>query len=482
MLNFYRRMLLSALLLLLYAFSDNSLVFSKVMLAGSRGTVPKYESISKNTPGVAAKFTEKSSPLVIEINRGVLKPVSIAISMSGADKVLANHISCVVKNDLQSTSFFRAVHEKAFMQELSSANIQPLYKLWNLINAQYLLSAHVNVSGSQLQIVMVLYDIISEKRLGGISIQGSIRNWRKISHIISNYIYEKITGENGYFDTKIMYVALNRARNGQKIHRIALMDQDGFGHRYLTSGATTVLTPRLSPNGRCFTFFAYREKIVNGRRVPISAGLYQGNLQTGKIFLLLQMDGMVYAPRYSPDGRFLLFCLSRKGTSSIFRLNLETKELQRLTRGICIDTSPCLSPDGQFIVFNSDRSGTQQLYVMNADGSNIRRLSYDAGYRYATPVWSPRGDWVAFSKFRNGIFYIGIVHPSGIGERVLASGYMLEGPTWSPNGRVIMYSHQDYSKREKICSVDISGNNRREIETPGDAIDPEWSANMTGLR
>ncbi|MDR3155571.1 MAG: Tol-Pal system beta propeller repeat protein TolB [Holosporaceae bacterium] len=476
MLNFCKKILLPIILLLSYTVSCCFIAFAKKAIAEQNNDLPRHDLAYAGTSLASTKSWKKSPPLIIEVNKGVMRPVSIAMNISSLDKSLTDRILGVIKNDLQSTSLFRAIPETAFMEELASINVQPQYKLWRIINAQYLLNAQVSVAEARVQITLVLYDVVSEKIIGNVSIQGSLKNLRKIAHIAANCIYEKITGESGYFDTKIMYVALSRARNSQKTYKIALMDQDGFGHRYLTNGATTVLTPRLAPNGRWFTFFAYKEKIVNGRRVPISASVYYGNIETGKISPLVQMDGITYAPRHSPDGRFLAFCLSRKGASSIWLLNLMTGEKKRLTRGACIDTSPSFSPDGQRIVFNSDRGGTQQLYIMNIDGSNVRRLSYDVGHRYASPVWSPRGDWIAFTKFRNGVFYIGIVRPDGSGERVLASGYMLEGPTWSPNGRIVMYAQQDYSRREKICSVDITGNNRHEISTPGDAIDPEWSA------
>jgi TolB protein len=255
------------------------------------------------------------------------------------------------------------------------------------------------------------------------------------------------------------------------------MDQDGYNHTFLSSGNTIVLTPRLAPNGRELSFFSYREKIVNGRRIPLSAAVYRYDLFERRSELLMRFDGMTYAPRYSPDGNLLIFSLSRRGSSSIYTLNLHTKHVTRLTKGSCIDTSPCYSPNGKHIVFNSDRGGTQQLYIMDSDGSNIRRLSFGRG-RYATPVWSPRGDWIAFTKFGSEGFHIGVIRPDGSGERMLASGYLVEGPTWSPNGRVIMFSHLDYARNEKIFSVDITGHNKRRIWTPQNAIDPEWSGRI----
>lgn len=415
--------------------------------------------------------------IVIDVNKGVMKPISIALSIfAPEDFSLKSQIGNVIASDLQNTYLFKAIPEKAFMQNLKGISTLPKFQLWKMINTQYLVNIEVKKQANQTTLEFILYDVLSEMQVGKFSATGAVSDWRKIAHLAANSIYERVTGEKGYFDTKFMYVAVNKTRN-RKIYRLALMDQDGYNHKFLTNGSSTVLTPRLSPNGNECAYFTYREKIVNGRKIPISAHVYRYDLNTGRTELLARFNGMSYAPRYSPDGRKLIFSLSERGSSSIYTLDLQNKRVSRLTKGRYIDTSPCYSPDGKHIVFNSDRGGAQQLYIMDSDGTNVRRLSFSRG-RYATPVWSPRGDWIAFTKFGIGGFYIGVIRPDGSGERMLASGYLVEGPTWSPNGRVVMFSHQDYNKRNRIFSVDITGYNKREIATPFDAIDPEWSANM----
>ena len=411
--------------------------------------------------------------VIVNVNKGVMKPVSIALSFFEPSEAVKDKFLDVVKNDLQGTFLFRSIPEEAFMQNLRGVDQQPKFQLWRTINSQYLVNAQLTLSGSELKVMFALYDVLAETKIGTFSATGPSKEWRKIAHKVSNSIYERITGEKGYFDTKILYVSLQKQARGRKIYRLAMMDQDGYNHQYLTDGKTIVLTPRFSPNGKEFSFFSYREKIVNGRRVPMSASVYRYDLNSRRTELVAQFQGMTYAPRYSPSGNLLIFSLSNHGSSSIYTFDLVTRRIKRLTKGRCIDTSPCYSPDGKYIVFNSDRGGTQQLYIMDADGSNVRRLSFSRG-RYATPVWSPRGDWIAFTKMNNG-FYIGVIRPDGSGERMLASGYLTEGPTWSPNGRVIMFSHQDYSRKERIFSVDITGYNKHEVKTPTNAIDPEWS-------
>ncbi|MDR3179799.1 MAG: Tol-Pal system beta propeller repeat protein TolB [Holosporaceae bacterium] len=420
----------------------------------------------------------EAARVTIDITKGVMKPISIALNAFDASGVLSKQFLEIIQNDLEGTFLFRSIPQKAFMQNPTSVAELPKFSLWKTINAQYLANIEINCTGGTLKVSLALYDVLSEIKVNLMNISGNVGNWRKIAHVIANKIYERVTGEAGYFDTKIMYVSVENTPKNGKTYRLALMDQDGYDHQFLTGGQTIVLTPRFAPNGKECSFFSYKEKIVNGRRIPISASVYRLDLQKRSApKLIADFNGMSYAPRYSPDGNLLIFSLSSNGSSSIYTFNLTTKEVVRLTRGRCIDTSPCYSPDGKYIVFNSDRGGTQQLYIMDADGSNVRRLSFGHS-KYATPVWSPRGDWIAFTKFGKGVFDIGIVRPDGTEERVLTSGYLTEGPSWSPNGRVIIFSHQDYAKREKIYSIDVTGYNKHEVTTPFNAIDPEWSRNL----
>ncbi len=424
--------------------------------------------------------------VVVDIDEGVMKPVNIALHIHDNSQLIKDKLLPVIANDLQNTGLFKAIPDAAFMQDLKGVKENPNFLLWSTINAEYLMNAEINQVGDKVSVEFILYDVSSSSKIHIFAVSGDSREWRKMAHKVANAIYERIVGEIGYFDTKVLYVATKKDERGLKKYRLALMDQDGYNNQFLTSGNTVVLTPRFSPNGKEFSFFSYREKIVNGRRVPLDAQIYRYDLRNKKMTRALNLKGMTYAPRYSPDGKSLIFSLSEKTkkgrvVSSIYRYDLQTRKLVRITdarRYVCIDTSPCYSPDGKNIVFNSDRGGNQQLYIMNSDGSNVRRLSHGNG-RYATPVWSPRGDWIAFTKFGRDGFYIGVIRPndiSGSTERMIAAGYFVEGPTWAPNGRVVMYSQQDYARREQIYSVDITGHNKRLVKSAGTAIDPEWSA------
>lgn len=424
---------------------------------------------------VSVLFTNASyTEVVVNVNKGVRKAIPISISVYNATGGIEPDIFKVVENDLKSCGLFASIDPRAFLEKLRGAGQKPRFDLWKAIRSQYLVNISAMNDAGVIHIAMSLYDIYAQKKVGYFSISGQSSQMRLMAHMISNKVYEYIIGEKGYFDAQVLYVSTTRGKKGVRSYSISIMDQDGYNNRRLTNGAFMVLTPRISPNSHEFAYFLCREKIVNKRRVPLDACIYIYNLKTGKSRLIRTFKGMSYAPRFSPNGTVLIFSLTHRGSSSIYTYDMISGKISRLTKGPQIDTSPCYSPDGRKIVFNSDRAGRQRLYVMDADGRNVRPLGRGNG-RYATPVWSPRGDWIAFTKFGVGGFYIGICRPDGSDERMLSSGYLVEGPTWSNNGHVLMFSHQDYYGRRSIFSVDITGHNKRQIKTATEAIDPEWS-------
>jgi TolB protein len=310
-----------------------------------------------------------------------------------------------------------------------------------------------------------LWDVFAEQQLAGFAYTTTRQNWRRIAHIIADQIYKRITGEDGYFDTRIVYIAESGPAQ-KRVKRLALMDQDGANHQYLTDGRALVLTPRFSPSAQEITYLSY----ATGK-----PGVFLFNIDTGQQTSIGNVPGMTFAPRFSPDGSRLIFSRSENGASNIFVMGAHGGGMSRLTDGNAINTSPSYSPDGSKIVFNSDRGGSQQLYVMSADGGGIQRISFGSG-KYGTPVWSPRGDLIAFTKIEGGSFYIGVMRPDGGGERLLTQDFLVEGPTWAPNGRVLMYFREGRGGgSSRLFTIDLTGSNQREVTTPGDASDPAWS-------
>ena len=414
--------------------------------------------------------------LRIDITSGQSQPMPIAIpAFAGAspDEAQAGHdIAGVVSNDLASSGLFRPIDPRSFIETVSATtSAAPQFADWRQINAQALVTGLVQTEGDgRLEVQFRLWDVDAQQQLAGFSYTTTEQNWRRIAHIIADEVYKRITGEEGYFDTRIVYVAESGPAQ-DRIKRLAIMDQDGANNRYLTDGRALVLTPRFSPTAQEITYLSFAGKAPR---------VYLMNIDTGQQEVVGDFPGMSFAPRFSPGGNRVILSREINGASNIYVFDLRTRSATQLTSGDAIDTSPCYSPDGSQIVFNSDRGGSQQLYVMNADGSNIHRISFGSG-RYGTPVWSPRGDLIAFTKIGNSSFSIGVMHPDGSGERELANGFLVEGPTWAPNGRVLMYfsegpsDSRGYGGEPHLQTIDLTGYNRRDVPTPGAASDPAWS-------
>lgn len=411
----------------------------------------------------------------VDITRGHSEPLPIAImdftGKTAGDTKFGKDISGVIRANLERSGLFRIVDQNAYIQKDVTVTAQPRFADWRVIGAKALVVGAVEQqSDGRLRLEFRLWDVAAEEQLSGLAYFGLPQNWRRIAHITSDEVYKRLTGEDGYFDSRIVYVAESGIATN-RIKRLAVMDQDGANHRYLTDGRNLALTPRFSTSVQEVVYLSYSK---NKPRVHLL------NIDTGQEEVLGDFPGMTFAPRFSPNGNSVIMSMSTDGNAEIYNMDLRSRSIKRLTYNPSIDTSPSFSPDGRQIVFNSDRGGSQQLYTMNADGSNVQRISFGSG-RYGTPVWSPRGDLVAFTKMEGGTFYIGVMRPDGKGERLLTKSWLDEGPTWSPNGRVLIFSRQTPSNSRgqggssKLVSVDLTGENERTVTTPQEASDPAWS-------
>ncbi len=399
----------------------------------------------------------------VNVNRGDVQPLPIAVPAFGGGQVGAD-IAGVISANLQRSGLFRPLDPGSFIEKDLNAAVQPRFPDWKQINAQALVNGVVTVEGGRLRVDFRLWDVFAEQQLLGLQFTSSPENWRRVAHKISDAVYERLTGEKGYFDTRVVFVAESGGR-GAKTKRLAIMDQDGANPSYLTNGATTIMTPRFSSTSQEITYMELR---------PEGSSIYLLNLDTARRESLGDFKGMVFAPRFSPDGSKVAFSVERGGNSDIFVMDLRSRTSSRLTADPAIDTSASFSPDGSRIVFNSDRSGTPQLYVMGADGSNPRRITFQAG-RYMTPVWSPTGEFIAFTKQTGGEFHIGVMKPDGSDERILTSSYLDEGPAWAPNGRVLLFAREGANGASKLWSVDVTGRILQPMPYPGAGSDPAWS-------
>lgn len=420
--------------------------------------------------GAAAPLVAARAQLTIDMTRPTFEPVPIAIVDFAGDRVGAD-IAGVVRNDLQNSGLFRSIPPSAFIQQSVDPNAPPRFPEWRGIGAAGVVVGQVQQAGGNIKVDFRLWDVVVGQQATGLSFTSQPGNWRRLAHIIADAIYKRVTGEEGYFDTRIAYVS-ESGPGSARVKRIAIMDQDGANNRYVTDGRTIAITPRFAPTLQEIVYMAYAEDRSPPR-------VYLQNVDSNRRELLGNFPGMSFAPRFSPDGTKVVMSISENGQSDIYEMDVRGRALRRLTNTPAIDTSPCYSNDGSQIVFNSDRGGNQQLYVMSAGGGGERRISFGEG-RYATPVWSPRGDWIAFTKITAGSFGIGVMRSDGGGERMLASGFLVEGPTWAPNGRVLAFFRQQPSSAGRAGSaslhqIDITGRFERQIPTPGDASDPAWS-------
>lgn len=415
--------------------------------------------------------------VTIDITQGNVDPMPIAVpNFLGGDEGAQNlgrDITGVIMNDLDRSGLFQVIDQRAYIEKPDSVNVRPRFADWRIINAQVLVIGEVEeLADGRIQVSTRVWDVYADEQLGAVAFKTPADNWRRAAHKVADFVYKQLTGEDGYFDTRLVFVHETGPKES-RVKRLMIMDQDGANPVALTDGLNyQVLTPRFSPTQQQITYMA----LFDNRPGQV----YLFNIETGEQEQLGTFRGMTFAPRFSPDGRQVIMSMERNGNSDIFKMDLATRRLTRLTENAAVDVSPTMSPDGNRIAFTSDRGGTPQIYVMDASGANQKRISFGQG-NYQTPVWSPRGDLIAFTRQYQGRFYIGVIRPDGTGERLLTESYLDEGPTWSPNGRVLMFYRQVPTRRDgsggdtALWSVDLTGRNLRRVRTPGDASDPAWS-------
>src|SRR6476660_3312969 len=419
------------------------------------------------TIGARGPFAQQKR---IVISEGDFAPLPIAIpnfaAGTPADAEVGAGVTQVITNNLKRSGLFAPIDQAAYIEKTINIDAAPNFQNWKTINAQALVTGRMTrQNNGRVKAEFRLWDVNTGQQLAGQQYDTSAEYWRRIAHIISDQIYERLTGEKGYFDSRVVFVDESGAKE-RRVKRLALMDQDGANVRYLTRGADLVLTPRFSPSTQEITYMEF------GQGDP---RVYLVNLETGQREIVGNFPGMSFSPRFSPDGQRVIMSLQQGGNSNLFVMDLRSKSTTRLTDTPAIDTSPSYAPDGTRICFESDRGGKPQIYVMPATGGPAQRISFGEG-SYSTPVWSPRGDYIAFTKQGAGQFSIGIMKPDGSGERILTSGFHNEGPTFAPNGRVLMFFRDPGgSGGPSLFTVDISGRNEQRVPTPGFASDPAWS-------
>lgn len=419
-----------------------------------------------------------NAQLHVDIVAGGVDPISIAVQkFETVGKVSSSDASMlrdVVENDLKRTGLFRIINHNAF-PEYVKMNSMPKFKDWAAIKAQALVQASIKPEGkNNYKLSFYLWDVNGKEQIEAQSLVASKKSVRRLAHIMADAIYERLTGEVGYFDTQIVFIAESGSVT-ERVKRMAIMDQDGYGMRYLSDKNTFVMSPYFSPNMSTVVFLSYRNND------PMVWAL---DLENGNQTKLGNFGGMSFAPRFSPDGTRVALSLVKEGVTNIYEYNIAAKTLKQLTFGNHIDTSPSYSPNGEYMAFNSDRSGSQQIHILNLKDGSQKRISFGAG-RYATPAWSPDGQFIAFTKIADDTFYIGVMNPEGRHEKILAGGWYMEAPSWAPGSRRIVYYETEKTEdgQERVShirSVDITGQNLYDIELPDglNGTEPTWSPKL----
>jgi TolB protein len=408
--------------------------------------------------------------LKIDITQGTIQPLPIAlpdfVGGSGGDADVGRMVTQVITANLRRSGLFAPIDPAAYIEKITTIDTVPKFPDWRVINAQGLVTGRMTrQSDGRLKAEFRLWDVFAGQQLAGQQYFTTPENARRVAHIISDAIYERLTGEKGYFDTRIVFIDETGPKD-RRVKRLAIMDQDGANVRYLTRGEDLVLTPRFSPSTQEITYMSY------GQGDP---RVYLLNIDTHQREIVGNFPGMTFSPRFSPDGQRIIMSLQQGGNSNIFTMDLRSKATTRMTDAAAIDTAPSYSPDAARICFESDRGGRQQIYIMGAGGGGAQRISFGEG-SYSTPVWSPRGDYIAFTRQAGGKFAIGVIKPDGSGERILTEGFHNEGPTWAPNGRVLMFFRDPGGNSgPSLYTIDITGRNEQRVPTPSYGSDPAWS-------
>ena len=428
---------------------------------------------------MAGNFITAKAQLQIDIDNKFAQPLRLALPGFLADNkktdLLADTINKIIGQDLSGSGLFTLLPENSYIQNEIALYEIPLFPEWTLIRTQILAYGTIkNVGRNRYILSYRLWDVFARKNIDSFIYEFPIQDSRRIGHKLADRIYSRLTAANGYFDSQIVYIA-EKSTNLNVSRRLAIMDIDGANHQYIIDNDEgIILTPRFSPTGK---------EIVYNRIYDNKVNVYWLDLLNGEQANLGDFTGIVFAPRYISEDGWVLLSLAKSGNTEIWEMNIRDGQRNRLTYDLGIDTSPSSDPNGKNIVFNSDRGGTPQLYIMQRDGQNVKRISFGSG-AYTSPVWSPAGDWIAFIRQRNAGFELGILKPDGTNERILDRDFLIDSPSWSPNGQAIAY-YKEYveagKKIKRIFTININGKQKRLIETPGDAVDPAWSPQNNNL-
>lgn len=398
---------------------------------------------------------------------GVFEPTLIGVDemryignqyIDAKDSTLMQYATRIIQNDLDFYADFELMPLDTFYLQVYEIIELDLLG-WQRLGATYLVKLEAEFPGPNLRVRWRLYDTARKQQFAKGTLEHHKSLWRELGHDVANEVVHTLTGEEGIFQTKIVY-----AKKVGEAKELFLSDYDGANERQLTKTSSINISPFFSPKSEEVYFTSYMDG---------DPQLYKVNVYSSKVSRVASFPGIVAAPAISPDGNKIACVLTRDGNSEIYVLDLKGRVIKRLTYHWAIDTSPTWSPDGRLIAFASDRSGRPQVYIMDSDGLNVRRLTYEGRYN-DSPVWSQRSDRITFvSRTKAGRFDIASIDTSGTDYRILTEVGTNENPHFSPDGKHIIFSSNRLGPRD-IYTMDIAGRNQRRLTRSGGCSNPVW--------
>lgn len=414
-----------------------------------------------------AVSTMARAELTIEITQGVDQPVPLAVVPFGwsGTTALPENVSDVVGADLYRSGLFTLMSRQNMLSFPTSAQ-QVYFRDWRLSGMEYLLVGKVLPQpGGNYRVEYELFDVINEQRLLGAHISGSAAQLRRMAHRIADAVYEKLTGIPGAFDTQIVYVTAQRYSANDYKYQLQLSDADGANPRIILESREPILSPTWSQDGKQLAYVSFESR---------RPAIYIQNVATGARERMAAFSGLNGAPAFSPDGRKLALTLSKDGNPEIYVMDIATKALKRITKHYGIDTEPNWSADGRSIIFTSNRGGMPQIYSVELDSGWVERLTFEGDYN-ARGRLTQDGRHLVLVHRNNGVFHIAVQDLQTGRFDVLTETYLDESPSIAPNGSMVIYATQE-GTREVLAAVSIDG--RVKFKLParsGNVREPAWS-------
>lgn len=405
------------------------------------------------------------SELVIRVTQGNDKPTIVAVSPIALNGIAVKQdIAAIVEADLERSGLFRATPRRD-MLAFPSRSSEVYYRDWRMLGTEYLVVGSMRaIDGGRYELEFSLLNVTAQKREFKHSVRGRANEMRDLAHLVSDKVYQAITGIKGAFSTRIAYVTATRT-NGKFTYRLNVADADGAREKLMLESPEPIMSPSWAPNGKDLAYVSFE----TGR-----PAVFRQNLVTGARQQLTNFKGLNGAPSWSPDGSKMALVLSKDGNPEIYQLDLRSNQFSRLTRHFAIDTEPTWMPDGKHILFTSDRGGTPQIYKLNVASKATERLTFRGNYN-ARASLAPDGRTLALVHRESGVFHIASFDLKTRRLIELTETRLDESPTVAPNGAMLMYATKQ-GDRGVLAAVSLDAGVSYVLPARvGDVREPAWS-------